>query len=64
MRDYIHVTDLVDAHITVTSVLANPPGAPSAQPSGRRNDTQRRRVGDAYASGEEDDVALFDSNRI
>lgn len=25
VRDYIHVTDLVDAHITVTSVLANPP---------------------------------------
>jgi nucleoside-diphosphate-sugar epimerase len=25
IRDYIHVTDLVDAHVTVTAHLRNPP---------------------------------------
>ena len=25
VRDYVHVTDLVDAHVTVAGHLANPP---------------------------------------
>ena len=25
MRDYVHVTDLVDAHVAVMPVIANPP---------------------------------------